>query len=184
MDEWWSITTPDYISANHIPWTVKEKSIEEARISLVSNEIYFVSFSFCQNVIIYIIVYANHSLSPPKLSKFCLDLFLSWLRPHNGPAERKEWCPLFWSRDICFHCFCLLSASAKTELNPHLNHSLHSYLDWRRDDNQTSNYVNVVYTLKYNGIVILLAFIAMFRQKAYDMRRFSHQSPVCNVSSK
>lgn len=73
MDEWWSITTPDYISANHIPWTVKEKSIEEARISLVSNEIYFVSFSFCQNVIIYIIVYANHSLSPEIVK------VLSWL---------------------------------------------------------------------------------------------------------
>ena len=73
MDEWWSITTPDYISANHNSWTVKEKSIREARISLISNEIYFMSFSFCQNVIIYIIVYANHSL-PPEIVKV-----LSWL---------------------------------------------------------------------------------------------------------
>ena len=81
---------------------------------------------------------------------------------------------------ICFHCFCLLSASAKTGLNPHLNHSLHSHLDWRRDDSWTSNYVNVVYISQVNCDIS-----SNFQARAYDMmRRFSHQSPVCNVSNK
>ena len=33
--------------------------------------IHFMSFSFCQNVIIYIIVYANHSLSPEIVKVLC-----------------------------------------------------------------------------------------------------------------
>ena len=53
------------------------------------NEIYFVSFSFCQNVIIYIIVYANHCLSLPKLSKFCLD-FVSILSGGHIMDKRTE----------------------------------------------------------------------------------------------
>ena len=88
------------------------------------NEIYFVSFSFCQNVIIYIIVYANHCLSLPKLSKFCLD-FVSILAGGHIMDQRREknggvstlLMPPF-RPDICFHCFCLLSASAKSRAEP------------------------------------------------------------------
>ena len=58
-------------------------------ISGYQNEICFVSFSFCQNVIIYIIVYANHSLSLPKLSKFCLD-FVSILAGGHIMDKRRE----------------------------------------------------------------------------------------------
>ena len=74
------------------PWKRREEKQGSQNMYLCwcyQNEICFVSFSFCQNVIIYIIVYANHSLSLPKLSKFCLD-FVSILAGGHIMDKRRE----------------------------------------------------------------------------------------------
>ena len=51
----------------------REEQQESQESHCYQNKICFMSSSFCQNVIIYIIVYANHSL-PPEIDKV-----LSWL---------------------------------------------------------------------------------------------------------
>ena len=71
------------------PWKRRAAGKPEYLCWCYQNEICFVSFSFCQNVIIYIIVYANHSLSLPKLSKFCLD-FVSILAGGHIMDKRRE----------------------------------------------------------------------------------------------
>ena len=183
MDEWWSITTPDYISANHVPWTVKKKSIKEARISLISNEIYFVSFSFCQNVIIYIIVYANHSL-PPEIVKV-----LSWLvsilageghimdklREKNGVHFSDAGTFVF----IVSVCYLHLPRLGSTLIWITI-----CTVIWTGDQQLCKRSIYFSSTL---CIVILLLYHysnVHVQAKAYDMRRFSHQSPVSNVSNK
>lgn len=75
----------------------REEQQESQESHCYQNKICFMSSSFCQNVIIYIIVYANHSRDWQSFVSTCFSL--GWRRPHNGQADRKEWCPLLW----CHH---------------------------------------------------------------------------------